>query len=568
MRSLGNCIVLFVLVCFFVLNGKIHASEKRVQAEHMKLTNYQADSIGNTTCIKLAGLKGEATFVFGFPSGKYNIDARFLSESIGQNTYTMYIGDNQIIAWLGKDRDDQWHMLSEQKWHIPKNIEINKGDVIRIEALSETGSLAIFDYIDFTPSERLTPATQHNLITIYPNEYIHGIKNPLKGFRPKIIYSGMDNKLDREYGTLIKMYFKWNELENNASDGVDKIKEFCDTKWGGIDQKNVKIIPRVELERPGKNSGWPDDMTTGDFTSDQFKQRVVALIQKLGKAWDNDSRVAYVEMGLIGHWGEMEFPDTNDEIKAAIAAQFIASFQNKLVMIRWPNTYNDGIYNFGYYWDSFAHQDQEYYAFHLNNTSPRWKTAVIGGETAYNWGNVQIQAGKTPDESLSKPIHRDYIIDRIRKLHANHLGWISEYDERNDSVRVGAEIMQKALGYRFVISEVTYPGRIDSGAKFTVSFKVRNTGSSPFYYNWPVEVSLLDPKTKQPVWKQTCRNLDIRTWMPGDKWDDKSDTYTVPAEMNLINQTFQVSDLPAGEYILALAILDPAGGNPDDFRHY
>ena len=67
-------------------------------------------------------------------------------------------------------------------------------------------------------------------------------------------------------------------------------------------------------------------------------------------------------------------------------------------MIRWPNTYNDDIYNFGYYWDSFAHHDQEYYAFHLNKTSPRWKTAPIGGETAYNWGNLKIQPGESPDD--------------------------------------------------------------------------------------------------------------------------------------------------------------------------
>lgn len=539
-----------------------NATEKRVEAEKMILTNYQVGNSDNTSFIKLTSTTGIAKFTFDLPAGSYDIDVRYLAEKIGQNTYAMYLNGVQIISWLGKDRDEQWHLLSEQKWHTPKNIEINKGDEIRVEALSENGSLVIFDYIDFKPSGRLSLTAQNNLIAIYPDEYIHGIKNPLKGFRPKIIYSGMDDKLDREYGTLIKMYFKWNELENNASDGVDKIKEFCNTKWSGIEQKNVKIIPRVELERPGKNSGWPEDMTTGDFTSDQFKKRVVALIQKLGKAWDNDSRVAYVEMGFIGHWGEMEFPDTKEEIKESIAAQFIASFQNKLVMIRWPNTYNDGIYNFGYYWDSFAHQDQEYYAFHLNKTSPRWKTAVIGGETAYNWGNVQIQPGKTPNESLTKPIHRDYIIDRIRKLHANHLGWISEYDQSNDSVRVGAEIMQKALGYRFVISEVTYPKRIDADTKLTVSFKIKNTGSSPFYYNWPVEVSLLDPKTKQPVWKQTCSNIDIRTWMPGDKWDDKSDTYAIPAEMNLINQSFLLADVPSGEYILAIAILDPSGNRP------
>ena len=555
MRKLCNYFVLLVSVFVFVSLGITHASEKRVQAEHMSLTNYQVDSSGTTTFIKLTSSTGIARFRFDFPSGKYDIDARYLSEKIGQNTYAMYINNVQIIAWLGKNRDDKWHMVSEQKWHAPKNIAINNGDEIRIETLSGTGSLAILDYIEFTETNKASSTTRQNLVTIYPEEYEHAFRNPLKGFRSSL-------GKEHEYGALIKYYIRWNELENVASDGVEKIIEVCNSKWKGIEEKNMKFIPRVYLAWPGRKGGWPADMTDGDFTSDQFKQRAIALIQKLGKAWDNDSRVAFVEMGLIGEWGEMEWPETKDEIIEAVTAQFAASFQKKLVMIRWPNTYNDDIYNFGYYWDSWSHQDQKYYGFHLNNTAPKWKTAVIGGETAYNWGNVQIQPGKSPDESLSMPVHRDYIIDDIRRLHTNHMGWIADYSHDNESVREGAALVQKAMGYRFVISEVTYPKRIDTDTKFTVSFKVKNTGSTPFYYNWPVEVSLIDPKTKQPVWKNTCTNLDIRNWMPGDKWNDSTDTYTIPAETYMVNQTFLLSEVPSGEYILAIAILDPAGNRP------
>ncbi len=544
-----------------------------VEAENMNLTRYQIDSSVTHTYIKLTDSKGSAHISFSLPSGNYDIDISYLSESVGQNTYTMYIANNQIVSWLGKDRDDQWHLLSEQKWHVPRNIEINNGDEIRIEALAENGSFVIFDYIKFTAStgfsspqpssinrlnnsqtpERLVKS-QEDLITIYPDEYHKAIKNPLKGFRP--------SAPDHEYGTLIKHYFKWNELENLASDDVNKIRQVCNTRWRDIENKNIKIIPRVYLAWPGRNNIRPADMTSRDFTSNEFKQRVIALIKKLGQAWDNDSRVAYIEMGLIGDWGEMEFPDTTDEIKEAIAAQFNASFKNKLVLIRWPKTYNDHIYNFGYYWDSFAHQDQEYCGFHINNTAPKWKTAVIGGEVAYNWGNVQIQPGQSPEISLTNPVHRDYIIDRIRKLHANHLGWISNYDQSDQNVKAGAEIMQKALGYRFVISEVSYPGRIDADSNFMISFKLKNTGSSPFYYNWPVELSLLDPNTKQAVWKKQCTDVDIRNWMPGDQWIDSTNTYAIPAENYTLSQTLLLSDIPPGEYILALGILDPAGNHP------
>ena len=562
MRNLMICIASMAAALLFISSSNAQKNLYRVEAENMKLTNYEVVRNNSASYVKLNGSEGRAQFTFNLPSGKYDIDVRYLSESVGQNTYTMYIAENQIVAFLGKDRDEQWHMLNEQKWHVPKNIVINEGDEIRVEALSENGSMVIFDYIEFKESNPTNSTTKENLVTIYPEEYDHAIKNPLKGFRPKIIYSNMD-RLDHEYCTLVKMYFRWNQLENTASDGVEKIIEFCDEKWSGIEDKNVKIIPRVELQRPGAESGWPADMTTGDFTSDQFKQRVTALIKKLGQAWDNDPRVAYIEMGIIGEWGEMEWPDTKDEIKEAMAAQFAASFQNKLVMIRWPNTYNDDIYNFGYYWDSFAHQDQEYCGFYINNNAPRWKTAVIGGEVAYNWGNVQIQPGESPDVSLTDPDHRDYVIDRIRKLHANHLGWISRYNQSDSTVRAGAEIVQKAMGYRFVISEVSYPKRIDFGNEFTISFKVRNTGSSPFYYKWPVEISLLDPDTRQPAWKKQCGDLDIREWMPGDKWNESTHRYKIPAETILVNQTFQFSEnLLPGEYILALAILDPAGERP------
>lgn len=555
MRNINFYFVLLASVFVFVSSGITLAAEKRMQAEQMKLTNYQVDKSDSTTYIKLTDSTGVATFNFNLPSGRYDIDARYLAEKIGRNTYAMYLNDVQIISWLGKNRDEQWHFLSEQKWHSPKNIAFNNGDEIRIETLSGTGSLAILDYIEFSETNKANFTTRQNLITVYPEEYDRAIRNPLMGFR-----ASLDK--NHEYSTLSKTYIAWNELENSASDGVDKIMKVCDAKWLGIEKQNTKFIPRVYLSYPRKASGWPADMTDGDFTSDQFKLRVIALIKKLGKAWDNDSRVAFVEMGLIGEWGEMEFPNTRDDIKEAMAAQFAISFQNKLVMIRWPHTYNDDIYNFGYYWDSWAHYDQRYYGFHLNNTSPKWKTAVIGGETAYDWGNRLIQPGKNPDVSLSTPVHRDYITDQIRSLHANHIGWIANYDHSNESVRAGAEIVQKAMGYQFVISEVTYPKRIDPDTEFMVSFKVKNTGSTPFYYNWPVEVSLLDPKTKKSVWKQICSNIDIRTWLPGDKWDDKNDTYSIPAEINSINQSFVLSNVPTGEYIVALAILDPAGNRP------
>ena len=199
MRIFNDQFLLLLSVFVFVSLGSTHAAEKRVQAEQMKLTNYQVGSSENTTFIKLTGSTGVAAFNFNLPSGRYDIDARYLAEKIGQNTYSMYLNGVQIISWLGKNRDEQWHFLSEQKWHSPKNIAINSGDEIRIETLSGTGSLAILDYIEFTETNKANSTTRQNLITVYPEEYDHAIRNPLMGFRASL-------GKDHEYSTLSKTY--------------------------------------------------------------------------------------------------------------------------------------------------------------------------------------------------------------------------------------------------------------------------------------------------------------------------------------------------------------------------
>ena len=90
---------------------------------------------------------------------------------------------------------------------------------------------------------------------------------------------------------------------------------------------------------------------------------------------------------------------------------------------------------------------------------------------------------------------------------------------------------------------------------------MRNDGSAPFYDNWPVTLFLLDPTSHQVVWQQTFDKVDIRQWMPGDKWDDASKAYQEAPQEHSEEGSFTVPDsVSKGEYVLALAVLDPMGG--------
>ncbi len=395
-------------------------------------------------------------------------------------------------------------------------------------------------------------------VVIHPKEYQGALRNPLMGFATGL-WAGNERY---DWGTLAKVRIKWNEIENAETDGIDKIRDYCNAQWKDIPALNVKVIPRVYLQwSTDKEKYWPADLLKDDYSSDKFKRRLTRLIARLGQVWDNDPRVAFVEMGLIGKWGEHHTPAISPELQKLMGDAFAAAFKHKLVMVRHSWDFRD--YRFGIYWDSFAHIEQDYHAQGMLKLGDRWQQAVIGGETAYDWGRFKEQPGDNPDDTLSDSVHRKYLINLIRQLHCNHLGWVADYDRKNATARAGAEEVQKVFGYRFVLEEVRYPARVENGAPFEVAFKVQNTGSTPFYYSWPMQLLLLDASTRKPVWKANFSDLDIRRWLPGDFWLSPSQNYALPPATNQVRAKFTVpNDVPKGNYILALAICDPAGALP------
>lgn len=408
-------------------------------------------------------------------------------------------------------------------------------------------------------------------ITVFPEEYPSALRNPLKGFRPDFWDYLNESKLTQDsYATLVRTYIRWSDLENSQDDDLVKnIQAYQKKRWTRFEGTGIKLIPRVYLNF-GKEPGdeyWPADMQTGDYSSPQFKQRVLRLVEALGECWNDNPRVAWVQMGIIGTWGEHHSPHPTPEIQQLLGAAFEKAFPDKQVLVRHPDEFTD--FEFGIYWDSWAHERQTKQLQHglgvkiLNEETGRWKARVIEGETAYDWGTFRIQPGDDPNDTLTDPIHRDFLINTIRDLHCTALGWIARYDKNNLDAASGAELVQRNFGYRFVMDSFTYSPKISMGDVLQISFKVRNTGSAPFYQDWKPKVSLLDPESLEVMWSQSLDDIDIRSWLPGDDWDEATGVYRIPAETYTAQANVSLpsyADLPIGEYIVALSIPDPEMG--------
>jgi Domain of unknown function (DUF4832) len=416
-----------------------------------------------------------------------------------------------------------------------------------------------------------TTTVASGVVTVIPPEFQGAINNPLKGFR---------EFKEGGYGLLMRSYVDWNDIEMGAGDSVDRIiahtNKITKVKGKNFEDLNVKLVPRVYLDwdgSPGKQH-WPSDLHTFDYDSPEFHQRLRDLIAKLGKAWDNDPRIFAVQMGLIGYWGEHHSPAPTALQRQLLADEFQKAFKNKPVLVR----HNDPEFmkaGFGLYYDTYGyigreppHGPEDQFPTQATHVHPHvWKTAPIEGEVEYNWQKSRPSAkpeetfGRTENETMTVPKYRNYMIDKIRRYHTSYLGWIDNYDANKPDVLAGASELQKAFGYRFVLESVSYPLTLQSGAAFQVKIAVRNTGSAPFYLDWPVAVGLLDPATGEPVWSAPLSGVDIRKWLPGSEWDSEAFAYRTPAAVHQASGTASLpADLKKGQYMIALAILDRQGG--------
>lgn len=422
-----------------------------------------------------------------------------------------------------------------------------------------------------TPPKESETSVENGWVTVKPPEFEGAINNPLKGFR--------DYK-EGGYGLLVRSYVKWNEIEIGEGDSVERIIAHTNkiTKANGknFEDINAKLVPRVYLDWDGSSGKqyWPKDLHTFDYDSPAFHKRLTDLIAKLGQAWDNDPRIFAVQMGMIGYWGEHHNPAPTSTQLQLLANAFKKAFKNKPVLVR----HNDAEFmnaGFGLYYDTYGyigreppHGPADQFPMQATHVHPNvWKTAPIEGEVEYNWQKTRDSAkpeetfGRTENETMIVPKYRNYMIDKIRRYHTSYLGWIDNYDPEKPDVLAGAGELQKAFGYRFVLDSVSYPLAVKPGAKLPVKMTVRNTGSAPFYLDWPVAVALLDPATAEPVWSAPLSEIDIREWMPGEEWDSEKFAYRRPAEPHLAAGFATLpANIQAGPYILALAILDRQGG--------
>jgi hypothetical protein len=369
----------------------------------------------------------------------------------------------------------------------------------------------------------------------------------------------------------------WRDLEptkgNYAFSALETENKF--TYWAS---QGVKVILRINMDYPGSASHMdiPDwlyeeinhdgtwyDIDWGKGFSPNYENTKLiayhnALIKALGARYNNDDRIAMIALGSLGHWGEFHtkksdgftIPFPGEAVSNQYVQSYINNFSNKFLLMRRPfqiaRDNNMGLFN-----DSFGNSAQTYNYFidfinngyndYLTNENhpempDYWKVAPSGGEIASYPGTIYLE-----DSTIGASIQM------LKDSHTSWLGPCSPASKpAGTSLQKNFDLMLTTMGYRFVIQSVSHQSNVIPGEKISISMDWANKGTAPFYYKWPLELSLADAAGN--IVSKTTTTDDIRTWLPGTK--------QITASMNI------PSNLAPGTYTLCAGIIDPGTGLP------
>ena len=272
--------------------------------------------------------------------------------------------------------------------------------------------IALLSFMLF-PDAALSAELQH----LQYQEKHEAFANPLKGW----VIWGENHITPPQPTTLFFSYRSQGELE--PEEGKFDFESWENEVWQHWTDQGMKAIFRVHLDYPGRPIGIPRWLLDAGVSATQYEQfgggwsldyehplfleKIRILIAKLGERYDHDPRVAFLDVGILGHWGEWHTYPTEHlfaslRVQREITRAFSSAFKNKKMMLRTPSTWKIQE-PFGYRDDCFYYQtegSESWYFLTCSNCRNRslqiWQTQPIGGEFVTGGGAIDatLRSGK------------------------------------------------------------------------------------------------------------------------------------------------------------------------------
>lgn len=375
------------------------------------------------------------------------------------------------------------------------------------------------------------------------------------------------------------------------------------------------------------NHGWllpvnPKDVTQGhyfvpDWNDPVYLQRVQALLNALGQKYNGDPRLAWVDIGLYGTWGEWHtggLEDATDYSSAHIPYLSTQAYYNLNTQAYLQNNGKAGAYAAGTtavkqaivdaYASAFSKTqllvltddgDGVCHALNLQTTLPIGLRRDSLGSGSYAWNylfpNALVNCSTAADQNMiltrwqtapfiGEPLGNNpsspngacgtfdidpatgyYFIDeQVRQYHIAMINDTNLCTTKpwNQLTTIQQQAFTWAAannGYRFAPTEVDFPAPVKTATTATYSLTTHwaNSGVTPAYNAWSVEFSLWTGSPLKEV-AHFPSSVDLRKILPtGTTPVVITDSFVVP-----INNPI-VTSLTGGTYEMQMRVIDPQG---------
>lgn len=344
--------------------------------------------------------------------------------------------------------------------------------------------------------------------------------NPLKGFMPyRGIYDSFPYSLEFFYVPL-------RDLMVGPSNFT--FESGIEPQLTEIGDRGHQAVFRVYLDYPDvSESGVPlylmdgltfnhyDDYGGGaspDYTNETLVNTLVAFVGKLGELYDGDPRIGFIQVGLLGFWGEWHtYPHESwfapETVQSLLLETFDQAFDQTHIMVRYPAVNSPNL-DIGYHDDSFAYET-------IGEEDWQFLNLVKDAEEEDKWENYPIGGEVYPP--LQETIWSDHpdpdTQDFDRCVEETHVSWLLNHDlfetDLSESEKESALEGSRMLGYEFFIKDLSV---FTTGEELVVGYSVQNTGVAPYYYPIQPLVKLVGNYQKVEAW-----GPDLRSLLPGEK---------------------------------------------------
>lgn len=297
----------------------------------------------------------------------------------------------------------------------------------------------------------------------------------------------------------------------------------------------------------GQEKELPDKKWRTDPEDARYVEFFGGMIRDLGRRYDGHRDLESVDLSIVGAWGEGSgSTELTQTAREALVDCYVEAFQKTplLMLLTDKQTNNYGLSKANVGWRVDCLGDMGGFSSNWSHMNDYYPQAIInfGMRDAWKKAPVSLEVCWVMQHWLDKGWDVDHIIDQSLKWH------ISSFNAKSSAVpdqwRPQVNRWLKRMGYRFVLRKWTHSKKVQPGEIMNLTSWWENKGVAPCYRRFPLAIRL----TRDEKSVVLVTDADIRPWLPGDNLFDSQ----VPVP----------SDLSAGQYDLAIALVDPESKQP------